>query len=177
MERDLSELQPAGGISQIFSQPRQIKRKIMSTAIDIASHNPHWAIGEDPAILTNIYDDAVNIALWQRPLNSEVQHYVDQLLEQKTLAIKLVASPGKLMEEVKKIFPATLSREGSDLSAKAFYDDIYLILDMFACLFDVAEIGLRINTLERAMCPRFHKDNVEVRPVKRTNLATLSVTH
>jgi hypothetical protein len=34
---------------------------------------------------------------------------------------------------------------------------------MITCLFDAKCLGLRINTLEHAMCPRFHTDNVAIR--------------
>lgn len=139
----------------------------MNSAIRFSSCSQHWAMGEDAAVLTKIYDERINIALWQRELGGDVQRYVDQLLQHnKLISIKLAASPTKLMKEIQRIFPATISLQGAaDLNAAAFYEDVYLVLDMFACLFDATEIGLRINTLERAMCPRFHKDNVAVRLV------------
>jgi hypothetical protein len=139
----------------------------MNSAINIISRSSHWHISESAVVLTKIYDEAINIALWQRTLGDDVRLYIDELLQRNTsMSIKFAASPAKLMEEVKLLFPSMISSgEGKDVSAAAFYDDVHLLLDMFACLFDATEIGLRINTLERAMCPRFHKDNVVVRLV------------
>lgn len=41
--------------------------------------------------------------------------------------------------------------------------DIQLLGEMFSCLFDLSAIGLRLATLTRAMCPRFHVDHVPCR--------------
>lgn len=124
-----------------------------------------WAIDQNPDVLTRIYDDAVSIAIWQRQLQQDVQTYLAELLRKsKNIALKLSGSPEQLMEEIQRVFPpALISEQHSRVSAAAFHADIHQVLDMFTCLFDAKVIGLRINTLEHAMCPRFHTDNVTVR--------------
>jgi len=137
----------------------------MSAMQETIATSDDWAIGQDPGVLTRIYDDAISIAIWQRQLQQDVQYYVNELLRKsKTIALKLSGSPEQLMDEIQRVFPpALISEHSSCISAAAFYEDIHNVLDMFACLFDAKILGLRINTLEHAMCPRFHTDNVAIR--------------
>lgn len=124
-----------------------------------------WAIDQHPEVLARIYEDAIGIAIWQRQLQQDIQMYLTELLcKSKTVALKLSGSPAQLMEEIQRTFPpALISEQHSCVSAAAFYADIHQVLDMFSCLFDAKFLGLRINTLEHAMCPRFHTDNVAIR--------------
>lgn len=142
----------------------------MTAFVNTTINTTDWAIDQDPAILARIYEDAISIAIWQRQLQQEVECYVDELLRKsKTIALKLSGSPEKLMEEIQRVFPPACfpptltSQQSSCISAATFYADIHNVLDMFSCLFDAKILGLRINTLEHAMCPRFHTDNVAIR--------------
>ena len=47
----------------------------------------------------------------------------------------------------------------------AFSRDVAELVDMFCCLFGLEYVGLRLTALTRAMCPRFHVDNVPCRLV------------
>ncbi len=137
----------------------------MSALANTTSKDDDWAIHQDPAVLARIYEDAVSIAIWQRHLQQDLQGYLNELMQKsKTIALKLSGSPEQLMEEIQHVFPpAIISEQDSCISAAAFYGDIHQVLEMFSCLFDAKVIGLRINTLEHAMCPRFHTDNVAIR--------------
>lgn len=137
----------------------------MSAILQQITTGDDWAIDQNPDVLTRIYDDAVSIAIWQRQLQQDIQMYLTELLcKSKTVALKLSGSPEQLMEEIQRVFPpALISEQHSCVSAAAFYADIHQVLDMFTCLFDAKILGLRINTLEHAMCPRFHTDNVAIR--------------
>ena len=49
---------------------------------------------------------------------------------------------------------------------------------MFCCLFGLERTGLRLATLNRAMCPRFHVDHVPCRLLKTyTGIATQWIPH
>ena len=53
-----------------------------------------------------------------------------------------------------------------DLHHKSdFQQDFILLINMFACLFEVDEVGLRLTPLTKAMCPRFHVDHIPCRLV------------
>jgi hypothetical protein len=124
-----------------------------------------WAIGRSPEALTNIYNEAINIAVWQRELGAGVQQYVSGLLRKpKVISLKISGTSDQLMQEIRQVFPVEVSDQSCEpIKANAFYTDIRRVIDMFACLFDANVLGLRINVLEHAMCPRFHTDNVGVR--------------
>ena len=49
--------------------------------------------------------------------------------------------------------------------ATALSNDVAQLVDMFCYLFDLNHAGLRLTTLDRAMCPRFHVDRVPCRLV------------
>ncbi|MEL6368579.1 MAG: DUF1826 domain-containing protein [Pseudomonadota bacterium] len=115
------------------------------------------AVGNDLVVLTEIYRPDVNVAIWQRPLASEVEKSVQALLESdctiefgKVVARKAVASV--LSYDVPEL-PNTLTADVAEL------------FDTFCCLFDLKEAGLRLRTLDRAMCPKFHVDRVPCRLV------------
>ena len=38
-------------------------------------------------------------------------------------------------------------------------------MEMYACLFELDEVGVRLQVLDRAMCPRFHTDKLGCRLV------------
>ncbi|WP_156905227.1 DUF1826 domain-containing protein [Neptunomonas japonica] len=42
----------------------------------------------------------------------------------------------------------------------SFIEDLILLLEMYSCLFDLDEVGLRSQVLDRAMFPRFHTDKL-----------------
>jgi Protein of unknown function (DUF1826) len=129
--------------------------------------SPHWAIEREPDVLSEIYNDEINIAIWQRDLSVQANHYVQALLlSSHTIALKISATPQNLQEHLLRIFPEVITAaDGKSCAHHEFLHDLYTLLDMFGCLFDAKNIGLRINTLQRSMCPRFHVDHVPVRMV------------
>lgn len=135
----------------------------LQTQADLGTEQ--WAIAHTPEVLTGIYDEAINIAVWQRELNPVLQQYLVELLRRrKTIALKLSGTPEQLLAEIRRVFPSELGDPDSEtITGEAFYSDVEVVIDMFACLFEARILGLRINVLEHAMCPRFHTDNVGVR--------------
>jgi hypothetical protein len=113
----------------------------------------------EPILLTDIYNDECNIAIWQR-------HLDDTFL---TSLATFVKGGGKL----------TAARQLSSDSAEAYIRTLadgqpfapqlhaYIaeLVDMFICLFEANTIGFRLSTLDKAMCPRFHVDRVPCRLV------------
>ncbi len=113
----------------------------------------------NPAALAGVYDDGVNLAVWRRSLPSELQ---------RAVAIFMDANPTfqtSLTVSANEVLPHLLEElTGSD-SANVLCEDIAVLVDMFCCLFDLDRVGLRMNVLGRAMCPRFHVDRVPCRLV------------
>jgi len=110
-------------------------------------------------VLAQIYEADVNLAVWQRELTEDLQdsarHFAN-LQPAKQVAGAIAVS---------NIESDLLSRIGNDHSSEALRQDVAYLADMFGCLFDLKVIGLRLTTLDRAMCPRFHVDQVPCRLV------------
>lgn len=116
-------------------------------------------VGMNASILTNIYQPQHNIALWKRTLNSEITDSLDSMLEELSdLALVQTVTP----DDAAQWFRGKLD---GYMCAEALSKDIALIVDMFCCLFDVTEAGLRLTALDKPMCPKFHVDHVPCRLV------------
>lgn len=114
--------------------------------------------GDHPTVLTDIYKESVNIAIWRRELSADLYHATNEFLAanpsfQKSLSV----SPSEAFAALE------FATDGS--APKALLQNIAELVDMFCCLFELDYAGLRLATLESAMCPRFHTDKVPCRLV------------
>lgn len=117
------------------------------------------AIADTHSVLTDIYRDEVNIAIWQNQLSSTLVKNVTQLMDESpNIKVVMIATPEEIAE--------SLAEQHSSLVAqKALCQHIALLADMFCTLFEQERVGLRLNSLDRAMCPKFHVDHVPCRLV------------
>jgi len=110
-----------------------------------------------PTGLAEIYQPSVNFAIWQRQLNNNVSHYVQWLINNTAISgIRSVAPLHEVKNEI-------LSRLPEHIGQVAFADDVYLLVEMFADLFNLDRVGIRLNILDTTMCPRFHTDHLPCR--------------
>ncbi len=123
------------------------------------------------SVLGSIYEQEVNIAIWERPLPASLSEVVDQLLKAKpSLQFAITLNPSRAREIL-------LGEFGSARYA-LLADDIAQLIDMFCCLFELKRAGLRLRVLDKAMCPRFHVDRVPCRLVSTyTGTATEWLEH
>jgi len=113
--------------------------------------------GEVPEVLAEIYRDHNNLVIWERSLNTQLLQFLEARLAQgEKLNVTEEIITSKIPEQLDEI--DQLNAWGSALS-----DDIARMTEMFAYLFDIERVGLRIRTLDSAMCPRFHIDRVPCR--------------
>lgn len=118
-----------------------------------------FSIAQVPSILTDIYSLEHNIAIWQRTLSKELTKDIDLMLAQEPrLALVQSVTPDDAAQWVR-------SKLEGYACADALSADVALIVDMFCCLFDVKEAGLRLTRLDSPMCPKFHFDRVPCRLV------------
>ena len=116
-------------------------------------------IGPLPSILTDIYQPEHNIAIWQRALSTDLQYNVELLMQQaESLSLALPVTPADAAE---LLYDKLADYAGT----KVLSEDIALIVDMFCCLFDAQEVGVRLTILDKPMCPKFHVDHVPCRLV------------
>ena len=114
---------------------------------------------DTPEAFTDIYRDDTNIAIWQRKLSDELILAVNEILN---TGERVRVAEAVTVESVN----ATLCNALGDTNAvRRLSEDITLLVDMFCCLFELKEVGLRLTALDRAMCPRFHFDRIPCRLV------------
>ena len=120
---------------------------------------PHWASGPDLAVLAEVFDEAITLAIVQRQLGPALR---------ASIAAQCAAQPWQLAwrgpadaaldQALIRSMPAP--QQAGELAA-----DVRLLAEAVACLFDVEAVGIRMRLLDGAMCPRFHCDNLPVRLV------------
>jgi hypothetical protein len=115
--------------------------------------------GDKPTVLSGIYQEYYNIVAWRRDLVPEIQAIVNDLLvSNRGFQVLMNVS---LQDAFAQIHQAL---GGSELAAP-LSEDIAELVEMFCYLFDLDKVGLRLTALDKAMCPRFHVDNVPCRLV------------
>ena len=116
------------------------------------------AYGHEPDILADIYRQDTNISVWQRGSFSTLsQSVADFLVANPHFERNQTVAANNVQKDVSTLIG---SNDFSPLS-----DDIVQLVDMFCYLFDLKAAGFRMAVLNRAMCPRFHVDNVPCRLV------------
>lgn len=121
------------------------------------------SIGDSPITLGHVYQPNVNIAVWRRSIANELHEAANFVVAHKpSLRASIVVTPSSAKKQVSDLLDDV---EGLEIIG----DDIARLVDMFCCLFDVERAGLRLTTLNGAMCPRFHVDKVPVRLVTTYN--------
>ena len=113
--------------------------------------------GSSPTVFTNIYQDDVNMSIWRRNLSKELTEAAEEILETKPF---LQESRIVTAENVGGIVNDLL---GASAFAEVLSQDISELVDIFCCLFDLEEAGLKLSVLDHVMCPRFHVDWVPCR--------------
>lgn len=125
---------------------------------------PRQVTGETPDVLASILEDDVNLAVWRRTLDEPLQQAARQLSAWPadagwTLRL-IVADDGEAV-----ISPAWLPEIRCGDTRARFHQEVGWLVDAFACLTGAREVGLRLQALDKAMCPRFHVDHVPLRLV------------
>lgn len=130
------------------------------------------SFANQPSVLTDIYKDDVNLAVWQNPLTPTVSQDIKQLLaEVSNLKAILTVTPDNVT--------ALLADYSDQLKDKqAFCQYVTTLVDMFCTLFELDSVGLRLTLLDKAMCPKFHVDHVPCRLVTTfSGIATQWLPH
>jgi hypothetical protein len=120
----------------------------------------HWAFAQDIEVLPRIFDDHITLAVMQRRLDPTLTLAVRaQLSGTRSLEWHWRGAPGQAMQQdLQRHLPAPEA-------GTALVEDVGHIAEAMAYLFSTDTIGIRLRTLEGAMCPRFHVDNLAVRLV------------
>lgn len=123
-------------------------------------------------VLADIYQDDVNLSVWQRTLTSDLVSAANSILESQGLfRLSTSVTPANA-------FDALYQPLGGSAAAQVLAADIAELVGMFCCLFELKRAGLRFTTLDRAMCPMFHVDRVPCRLISTySGIATEWLPH
>jgi len=148
----------------------------MSAQISNLIKTRHSSKNNNSSVFTDIYQNNVNIAIWQRDFEHDFTSATQSILAmQPNLQIQIIVSASNVKDALNDHF-AKLECEHSLLNQ--LIDDIAYLVDMFCCLFDLKRTGLRLSALDQAMCPKFHVDKVPCRLVTTyTGIATQWLEH
>ncbi|WP_017092520.1 DUF1826 domain-containing protein [Vibrio splendidus] len=125
---------------------------------DQAHHKPGFSASEQPTVLADIYQSDINIAVWQRQFDEDLTMAISEFIASNPSFSKSISlSPDNAFDKLEFATGGTAS--------KALLENMAELVDMFCCLFDLEEVGLRLAVLNKAMCPRFHFDQVPCRLV------------
>lgn len=121
---------------------------------------PRQVLGNDPQVLAEVLQDDVNLAVWQRTLYPEVAAFAESLQAQSVDLKQVLEVRGE------RVSLGELLGGHSTVTGYALFGaDLEWLAEAFACLTGARRIGLRLRSLDRAMCPRFHVDHVPLRLV------------
>tara|TARA_B100001778_G_scaffold141720_1_gene116400 strand:- start:189 stop:908 length:720 start_codon:yes stop_codon:yes gene_type:complete len=113
----------------------------------------------DSAKLSEIFNENINISIWERQLDTALQQAAEEILSKDSeLNISLVPQP----RDIRKLL---ISELGSTSNILKLINDISFIAGMFCELFDLKRAWIRLDAINKPMCPRFHADKLKCRLV------------
>ncbi|MEM9058525.1 MAG: DUF1826 domain-containing protein, partial [Pseudomonadota bacterium] len=116
------------------------------------------SVGKTSAVLEDILDDEVNLAIWERRLDARLTAELGDFLA-LTPDFKIALAVAR------KSAWAEISAALGGAAPTAFADDVAELVGLFCSLFGQPHAGLRLKTLHSPMCPRFHVDRLPCRLV------------
>lgn len=108
----------------------------------------------DPLDLTHIFESDIQIAEWCRAPDPCISAWLEAHCNDMGSGLRQTLSPGQR---------PSLDRLPPGAGREALADDLVLLAEMLGELLDATTIGLRLEVIHQAMCPRFHIDRVGIR--------------
>ena len=111
---------------------------------------------EDPVVFAGIYQEQTNIAIWRRSLTEQLKSDVNRFLDSNpTFQTSTVVTKENAF--------LLISKHLNDDSQLQLAKNISHLVEIFCDLFEIEQAGLRLTSLDRAMCPKFHVDKLPCR--------------
>jgi hypothetical protein len=117
------------------------------------------ACSDHVSIFSEIYQENINIAVWQRALAPELVTCAQKLIDNHSFYQKtFITTPADTISNL-------IEADNELQNSQSLCQDISELVDMFCLLNGLKQVGLRLTMLDQAMCPRFHVDKVPCRLV------------
>lgn len=125
----------------------------------ITANKKHASISNQASALTDIYQQHINIAIWQNQLSDSLSYSAQSLLSNLNhIKVVLTVTPDNVIDKL-------INHNQAFAKEPQLCQHIATLVDMFCTLFDLKRAGLRLSGLDKAMCPKFHVDFVPCRLV------------
>ncbi|RRV09023.1 DUF1826 domain-containing protein [Pseudomonas sp. v388] len=134
----------------------------MLAALPIDGRHVRQVLGDTPEVLSRALDDDINLAVWQRRLPAHIEDFSALLLSMNqplAESITLSVKAGDVEPNLSGLASGYADVHGYE----GFIADLSWLVSAYACLLGADSVGLRLRTLDKAMCPRFHVDHVPMR--------------
>ncbi|MFQ6334538.1 DUF1826 domain-containing protein [Methylophilus sp. 3sh_L] len=135
------------------STANKINRPALAHAMPPASPR----LSFDPMQMLTIFEPAQQLCRIPRAPQTEISDYLQQVALKIAPGLRNVVSLTQpLAPQLEGLLPAQLGRE-------AFIQEVEQLVMVFAELLDCQTVGLRLEVLQKAMCPQFHVDHTGIR--------------
>lgn len=134
----------------------------MLTAAQISTVSdpvPGGVLDFNPMDLLSIFELSQQINVVTRPMQAPLSSYLQQVSHRLGAGYRLTlrqthATPDRLDREMR--LPDATGKE-------ALLNDISALVNLYADLMDCPKVGIRLEVLTHAMCPKFHIDRTGIR--------------
>ncbi|GAA5164362.1 DUF1826 domain-containing protein [Viridibacterium curvum] len=106
--------------------------------------------------LTRIFEERIRIAVLERPACPQIVDYLDGLAAQGTLrsGLRCAVDAGDTL---------SLNAWDAHPGREVLKDDVRFLVELYCELMGCARAGVRLEVLDKAMCPRLHVDRTGIR--------------
>jgi hypothetical protein len=118
----------------------------------------YYLAGSEAVSLADIYQENVQLINWQRQLDSSVKHDIEQLLVDKRHFTYRIILPSYQVAQ-------WLQEQWGETQYIHLARDVEMLATLYADLFETAQVGLRLELVDKTLCPLFHVDKVLCRLV------------
>jgi hypothetical protein len=126
----------------------------MNALTDLLAPAAHMIVTASPAALIGIFEPDVQLAIWQRPVDPAIADYLEANRLHLGSGVRTSLSADEHPDLAS--LPAGPGRD-------ALAVDMGKLAELLGDLLDCPRIGLRLEVITKAMCPRLHVDRVGIR--------------
>ena len=113
-----------------------------------------FKVSNDCAQLASIFQKQTSLCIWTPPRSRVIEDYAKKVAEDDFHFKKII--PVGDIEESLRDFPNSVGR-------KETLKWMTTLIEIFATLFELAQVGVRIEGRKSPMCPRLHVDHIPLR--------------